>query len=108
MLETNLAITSHYSSVIHLMSSQKKLKCRKVPSALRYFTSNKNKNYGAYAHHPLILFLQFRTESDLKSDNSFTRKPAEHDVIGIVNRNKSIIEPYSELLDEIRFSIMMY
>ena len=32
MLETNLAVTSHYSSAIPLLSSTEKLKCRKVPS----------------------------------------------------------------------------
>ena len=73
MLETTIAVTSHYPSVIPLMSSLDKLKCWKVPSVLRYFTTNKNRNYEVCAHHLLILFYQFRTESDLKSDNSCTK-----------------------------------
>ena len=40
------------------------------------FTPNKNKNYNVYAHHLLILFYPFRTKSDLKSYNSYTKKLA--------------------------------
>ena len=59
MLETNLAVISHHPSVIPLMSSLKKLKCRKFLSVLRYFTQNKNRNYEAFAHHLLILVYSF-------------------------------------------------
>ena len=59
MLEANLAVASHYPRVIPLMSSPDKLKCRKVPSVLRYFTPNKNRNYEVYANHLLILFYPF-------------------------------------------------
>ena len=54
------------------MSSPDKLKNRNCRSVLRYFTPNKNKNYEVYAHHLLIPFYPFRTESDLQSDNSYT------------------------------------
>ena len=100
MLEANLAVASHYPPVISLMSSPDKLKCRKVPSVLRCFTPNKNRNYEVYANHLLILFYPFWTELDLKSDNSYTKKFAARDVIETVNRNKSIIDPYCELVDE--------
>ena len=66
---------------------------------MRYFTSNKNRNYKVYAHH-LFLFYPFRTESDLKGDNSYTDKLASHDVINIANKNRSIIEPFCELVDK--------
>ena len=56
------------------MSSPDKLKCQIVSSFLRYFTPNKNKNYNVYAHHLLILFYPFQTESDLKSYNSYIKK----------------------------------
>ena len=62
MLQTNLAVTRHYPSVILLMSSPEKLECRKVPSVLRYFTLNKNRNYEVYVYHLLILFYPFQTE----------------------------------------------
>ena len=83
MLETNLAVTSHYPPVIPLMSSLDKLKCQKVPSVLRYFTPNKNRNCDVYVYHLLILFYPFRTESDLKSDNSYTKKFVARDVIDL-------------------------
>ena len=76
MLETNIAVTGHYPPVFPLMSSPDKLKCQIVSSVLRYFTSDKNKNYNVYAHHLLILFYPFRTKSDLKSYNSYTKKLA--------------------------------
>ena len=97
ILETNLAVTSHYPLIIPLMSSPDQLKCRKVPSLLRYFTTNKNRNYKVYAHHLLILFYPLWTESGLKSDNSYTKKLAAHNLIDIVKRKRSIIEPYCEL-----------
>ena len=61
MLETNLAVTSHYPPVIPLLSSPDKLKCWNVPSFLTYFTPNKNRNYEVYSLHLLILFYPFRT-----------------------------------------------
>ena len=90
----------HYPSVIVLISSPEKLKCRKVSSVLRYFTPNKNRNYEFYANHLLILFYPFRTESYLKSDNSYTKKFTASDLIDIVNGNRSTLEPYCELIDE--------
>ena len=43
-LETNLTVISHDPSLIPLMSSPEKLKCRKDPSVLRYLTPIKNRN----------------------------------------------------------------
>ena len=95
ILEKILAVTSHYPPIIPLMSSPDQLKCRKFPSVLRYFTPNKNRNYEVYAHQ--ILFYPLRTESGLKSDSSYTKKLAAHNLIDIVKRKRSIIEPYCEL-----------
>ena len=46
------------------------------------------------------LFYPFRTETDVKSDNSYTKNPAPRNVTGTANRNRSIIEPYCKLVDE--------
>ena len=100
MLETNLAVASHYPPVIPLMSSPDKLKYWSVPSVLTYFTPNNNRNHEVYSLHLLILFYPFRTESDLKKDNSYSKKLAARDVIDTVNRNRSITENYCELADE--------
>ena len=108
MLETNIGVISYYLSVISLMSSPEKLKCRNVSSVLRYFTPSKNRNYIVYAHHLLILFYTFLTESGLKSDNIYNNKLAAPDVMEILNRNRSFIEPYCELVDEalLRYKIL--
>ena len=92
ILEKILAVTSHYPPIIPLMSSPDQLKCRKFPSVLRYFTPNKNRNYEVYAHQ--ILFYPLRTESGLKSDSSYTKKLAAHNLIDIVKRKRSIMEHY--------------
>ena len=60
----------------------------------------KKRNYEVYAHYLHFLFNSFQTELDLKIDNSCTKKLEAPDVIGIVNRNRSIIKPYCELFDE--------
>ena len=64
------------------------------------YTLNENRNYEVYDHHLLILFYAFRTESDLKSENSYNKKLVACDVTDTVNRNRSIIEPNCELADE--------
>ena len=48
------------------MSSKEKMKCRKLLSVLRYFISNKNRDYESYAHHLLLHFYPSRDESHLK------------------------------------------
>ena len=78
------------------MNCNDKLKCRKVPSVLRLFTPNKDKNYEIYAHHLLMLYYPFRKGSDLKSGSppSYTNKLAEVDVLEIVNENRQVSKHY--------------
>ena len=90
----------HYPSVICVNIISRETKMPESPFCLRYFTPNKNRNYEFYANHLLILFYPFRTESNLKSDNSYTKKFTAFDLIYIVNGNRSIIELYCELVDE--------
>ena len=88
--------------MISLTSSKEKMKCRKVPYVLRYFTPNENRDYESYAHHLLLLFYPFRDESDLKTGipPSYTNKVAEPGVIDIINTNRALIEPFSDAVDE--------
>ena len=81
LLENNFS-NEIYPSVIPLMTCNDKLKCRKVPSVLRLFTPNKDKDYELYVHHLLMLYYPFRKESDLTSGSppSCTNKLAEVDV----------------------------
>ena len=58
LLEVNSPAT-RYSIVISLTPSKEKMKCRKLPSILRYFTPNRNRDYESHAHHMLLLFLSF-------------------------------------------------
>ena len=89
-------------SVIQLMTCNDKLKCRKVPSVLRLFTPNKDKDYELYVHYLLMLYYPFRKESDLKNESppSYTNKLAEVDVSQIVNENRQKVEPYADLVDK--------
>ena len=66
LLENNFS-NEIYPSVIPLMTCNDKLKYRNVPSVMRLFTPNKDKDYELYAHHLLMLYYPFRKESDLKS-----------------------------------------
>ena len=84
------------------MSSPDKFRSRKVPSVLRF--KKKNRNYEVYAQYLHFLFNPFQTELDLKIENSCTKKLEAPDVTDIVNRNRSIIEPYCELFDEAMLS----
>ena len=90
LLEVN-SPAARYPIVISLMSSKKKMKCRKLPSVLRYFTPNKNRDYERYAHHLLLLFYPFRDESDLKVgiSPSYTNRIAKPGVIDIINTNRA-------------------
>lgn len=54
-----------YPSVLPLMSSKEKLKCRRVKSVLRYHVPNRHKKPEEYAHHMLFMFFPFRDESTL-------------------------------------------
>ena len=101
LLEVNSPAT-RYPIVISLMSSKEKMKCRKLPSVLRYFTTNKNRDCESYAHHLLLLFYTFRDESDLKVGLPpiYTNKIAEPGVIDIINTNRALIGPFSDAVDE--------
>ncbi|XP_066921397.1 uncharacterized protein [Clytia hemisphaerica] len=83
-----------------LLNSKEKLKLRKVPKVLRYYTPNKNKHPEKFSHHILMLFYPFRSEeNDLKLDGSFVLKLNLDEVNAVVNENKQIFEPDGHLVD---------
>ena len=49
-------------NIIPLISSEEKLKCRKVRAVLRYHVPNVKKHLEQYAHHLLFSFYPFRNE----------------------------------------------
>ena len=86
--------------IVPLMSSKQTLKCRKVRKVLRCYTPNKHKYPEKYAHHMLMLYYPFRDEEhDLKLNGLFSDRLSDPIVLEIVNRNKEIFEPNSELVD---------
>ena len=82
------------------MSSKEKLKCRKVPLVLLFFTPINNREYVNYAHHLLLLFYPFRNEADLKVGvpPSYTNKISEPDIIDI--KRNSYVGPFGEIVDK--------
>ena len=82
------------------MTYEESLKCRKVKKVLRYYTPNKDKHPEKYAHHLLMLFFPFRDEErDLKVNDSYSLKLSDPTVLEIVNMNKLIFEPNTELVE---------
>ena len=104
-LEDDLIETNHpnslYPKEIPLMSSDTVLRCRKVPLVLRLYEPNRNKHPEEFAHHLLMLYMPFRNEDELLSENnSYIEKLNEPGVLNIINRNRLLIHPYSDLVDE--------
>jgi len=94
---------SKFPKNIPLMSSKEKLKCRKVKAVLRYHQPNPRKDIEGYAHHMLFSFYPFRNEEHLKSPpftGTYFAKLQEPGVIEVINRNKAVMEPYSEMVDQ--------
>ena len=88
-----------FPSVVPLMSSKQKLKCRKVKAVLRYHVPNRHKYPEEYAHHLLFMYYPFRSESELL-DDTYLEKLVAPNVLDIVNENKHKIEPYDEMVNE--------
>ena len=82
------------------MNSKEAMRCRKARKVLRTYTPNRHLYPEKYAHHLLMLFFPFRNEeNDLKLDGSYMLKLTEPDVLEIVNSNRELFEPNSELVE---------
>ena len=83
------------------MSSNEKLKRRKVRAVLRYHVPNPNRNPEQYAHHLLFSFYLFRDEGNLKhpiiSENHLA-KLQQPEELNVVNQNKLVMEPFSDFV----------
>ena len=93
---------SIFPKIVPLMSSKEKLKCRKVKVVLRYHQPIPHKNVEQYAHHLLFAFYPFRKEEELKCTvtGTYFDKLQEHAVLNVINRNNSVMEPYSDMVEE--------
>ena len=94
-------VAASLPKIVPLMSStSEKLKCRKVPRVLRYYTPSQHKSPEKFAHHMLMLFYPFRSEEkDLKISGSYVCKLNEPEINEIVNRNKYIFEPNADIVE---------
>lgn len=72
---------------------------RETKLVLRYYKPNKNLYPEQYAHHMLMLFFPFKKEEELLSDSRYSTKLADPSVLAIVNKNKHIFEPNSDIID---------
>ena len=91
--------THMFPPIVPLMTSKEKVKCRKVRAVLRFHVPSRNKYPERYAHHILLLYYPFRSESELLV-NTYLEKLSQPGVLDIVNQNKQNIEPFAELVDE--------
>ena len=93
---------THQNETIFLMSSNEKLKLRKVRAVLRYHVPNPNRNSEQHAHHLLFSFFPFKGEGNLKHPpiyGNYLAKLQQPEVLNLVNQNKLVMEPFSDFVD---------
>ena len=96
---------THFSIIILTLyhSCQVKKNSGVAKSPINYNTMNKEKHYPEkYYHNILFMYYPFRREEELKgrSPLTYSQKYNELEVAAVVNRNRRLIEPYAELVDE--------
>ena len=92
-----------YPKAISLMSSKGKLKCRNVKAVLRYHQPSPNRDIEKFAHHMLFSLYLFRIEEHLKLPpitGTYFKKLQEPGVLDVINRNRAIMKPFSDVIDE--------
>ena len=101
IMESNHAET-HFPKVVPLMKFKEKLHWRKVKAVLRYHQSSPTKHIEQYPHHLLFLFYPFQDEEKLKSSlfADYVMTLQEPGVMDIINRNRSLMEPFIEIVEE--------
>ena len=83
---------SNFLKVIQLISSKDKLTCRKVKAVLRYHEPSAHKSMDQYAHHLLFTFYPF--------SGTYFGKLQKLGLMEIVDRYKSLLEPYGEMVNK--------
>ena len=84
---------------ITLLSSEK-MKLRRVKKVLRFYQPNKLKDPEGYAHHLLMLYLPYRNEEDLMTNNSHIETLSNPEIKELVDNNRKLFEPHSEMIDD--------
>ena len=102
IIESNHA-EIHFSKVVTLITFKEKLHCRKVKAVLRYHQPSSTKHIEQFAHHLLFSFYPFRDEEPLKSPPfmvSYVMMLQKPGVMNIIDRNRSLMESFSEIVEE--------
>ena len=102
-MELNHGESRHPDKIELMTLNNEKLKCRKVRGVLRYHQPNPQKYIEQYGHHLLFTFYPFRDEAYLKfppMTKTYFGKLQEPGVMDIIDRNKAIMEPFGEIVDQ--------
>ena len=89
-----------FPKIIPLVSLKEKLKCQKVKTVLRYHQPSPQNHIEQYWHHLIFAFYPFcHKEHLIPSVNKATyfTQLQEAGVMHIINRNKFVMEPFSEM-----------
>ena len=93
-----------YPDKIELITgNNEKLKCWKVRAVLRYHQPNPQKNIEQYVDQFPFTFYPFYDEAYLKSPplrGTYFAKLQEAGAMDIINRNKAIMEPFNEIVNQ--------
>ena len=112
VLDEELIESNHlkcsYPKVNPLISSKENLKCRNVKAVLKYHQPSPNRDIEEFSHHMLFSFYPFRIEQYLKFSpitGTYFKKRQEPGVLHITNRNRAIMEPFSDEVDKALLSL---
>ena len=85
------------------MSNNENLKCRKALAVLKFHIPKRHTHQEEYCNSMLFLFFPFRNESKLKDGHpgSYSQKLADQIVINVANANRALVEPYTDVADEV-------
>ena len=97
-----------YPKVIPLMTSKEKLKCRNVKKDLRYHQPSPNRDTEKLVNHMPFSFYPFRTEEYLMLPpitGTYFEKLQEPGVLDVINRKRDMMEPFSDVVDEVLLNL---
>ena len=97
-----------YPKVIPLMTSKEKLKCRNVKKDLRYHQPSPNRDTEKLVNHMPFSFYPFRTEEYLMLPpitGTYFEKLQEPGVLDVINRKRNMMEPFSDVVDEVLLNL---
>ena len=83
------------------MTLSERLKGHKIPFLLQFHVPNRETHPEEYAHYILFIYLSFRNEIKMKHGElpCYTGKLGTPGVIDIIIINRSLIEPFTDIVD---------